>query len=108
MKSGVNIEATVAGKAKALTIPVIASGGITSLGDLKALCRIELEKGLLAAWPRKDVKEGTLDLKAAVALADDLSVKIRRSRGQCFFSYTVDHPGVETGLFLNRIVDFAR
>ncbi len=40
MLSGVNIKATV-DMARALTIPVIASGGITNLDDVKALCEVK-------------------------------------------------------------------
>ena len=83
MLSGVNIEATVE-LAKALTIPVIASGGITSLEDVKALCEIELE-GIAGAITGRAIYEGTLDLKAAQALADDLSMRIRT--GTTLFLY---------------------
>src|SRR5487761_2210176 len=47
MLSGVNIEATVK-LAQALRIPVIASGGIASLRDIKALCAVESE-GIIGA-----------------------------------------------------------
>jgi hypothetical protein len=42
MLSGINIEATVR-LAQALTIPVIASGGLSNLDDIKALCAVEGE-----------------------------------------------------------------
>ena len=40
--SGINIEATVK-LAQALTIPVIASGGLSNLDDIRALCAVEDE-----------------------------------------------------------------
>jgi len=42
MLSGLNIDATVR-LAQALTIPVIASGGLSNLDDIKALCAVEGE-----------------------------------------------------------------
>ncbi|KAF4516461.1 hypothetical protein B566_EDAN003207 [Ephemera danica] len=42
MLSGLNIDATVR-LAQALTIPVIASGGLSGLDDIKALCAVESE-----------------------------------------------------------------
>jgi phosphoribosylformimino-5-aminoimidazole carboxamide ribotide isomerase len=71
MLSGVNIEATVK-LAQALTIPVIASGGITNLDDVRNLCAVEHE-GIMGAITGRAIYEGTLDFRAAQALADELS-----------------------------------
>lgn len=75
MLSGVNIGATVE-LARALAIPVIASGGIINLDDVTALCKIESE-GVMGAITGRAIYEGTLDFKLAQALADDLSIKTR-------------------------------
>ena len=72
MLGGVNIEATVR-LARALHIPVIASGGITNLEDVKALCAIEAE-GVVGAITGRAIYEGTLDFAAAQALADELGI----------------------------------
>ena len=71
MLSGVNIEATVR-LAQALRIPVIASGGIANLKDIKALCKVEGE-GIMGAITGRAIYEGTLDFKKAQAEADKLS-----------------------------------
>ena len=71
MLTGVNIEATVA-LAQALTIPVIASGGITNLDDVKRLCAVEQE-GVIGAITGRAIYEGTLDFSAAQKLADELN-----------------------------------
>lgn len=68
MLSGVNIEETVA-LARALTIPVIASGGITDIEDVRRLVAVESE-GIMGAITGRAIYEGTLDLKQAQALAD--------------------------------------
>ena len=73
MLSGVNIDATVA-LARELTVPVIASGGITNLDDVKALCAVESE-GIVGAITGRAVYQGTLDFVAAQKLADELSKK---------------------------------
>ena len=67
MMTGVNIEATVE-LARALTVPVIASGGITSLKDIETLCEIE-EEGVMGAITGRAIYEGTLDFSAAQKLA---------------------------------------
>ncbi|MHB1175487.1 MAG: 1-(5-phosphoribosyl)-5-[(5-phosphoribosylamino)methylideneamino]imidazole-4-carboxamide isomerase [Sulfuriferula sp.] len=71
MLSGVNIEATVK-LAQALTIPVIASGGITNLDDVRYLCAAEKE-GIMGAITGRAIYEGTLDFAAAQKLSDELS-----------------------------------
>jgi phosphoribosylformimino-5-aminoimidazole carboxamide ribotide isomerase len=71
MMSGVNIEATVE-LARPLHVPVIASGGITNLDDVRALCAVRSE-GITAAITGRAIYEGTLDFKAAQALADELT-----------------------------------
>jgi phosphoribosylformimino-5-aminoimidazole carboxamide ribotide isomerase len=72
MLSGVNIEATVR-LARELTIPLIASGGVTNLDDIKALCAVEAE-GIMGAITGRAIYEGKLDFAAAQKLADELSV----------------------------------
>lgn len=71
MLSGVNIEATV-NLARALTIPVIASGGLTDLEDIRKLCEVEFE-GIMGAITGRAIYQGTLDFAAAQKLADELS-----------------------------------
>ena len=72
MLSGVNIDATVR-LARELTIPLIASGGVTNLDDIKALCAVEAE-GIMGAITGRAIYEGKLDFAAAQKLADELSV----------------------------------
>jgi len=74
MLTGVNIEATVE-LARPLHVPVIASGGITNLEDVRNLCAVQGE-GISGAITGRAIYEGTLDFKAAQALADDLSPKL--------------------------------
>ena len=71
MLSGINIDATV-GLARHLTVPIIASGGITNLDDIQALCQVESE-GIVGAITGRAVYQGTLDFAAAQKLADELS-----------------------------------
>ena len=71
MLTGVNIEATVA-LARQLTVPVIASGGLTDLDDVKALCAVESE-GITGAITGRAVYQGTLDFAEAQKVADELS-----------------------------------
>ena len=70
MLSGLNIEATVR-LAQALTIPVIASGGLSSLDDIKALCAVESE-GIVGTIAGRAVYDGSLDFQVAQELADQL------------------------------------
>jgi len=71
MLSGVNIPATVE-LASQLIIPVIASGGITNLDDVRALCAVE-EEGIAGAITGRAIYEGTLDFAGAQKLADELN-----------------------------------
>jgi len=70
MLNGLNIEATEK-LAEALTIPVIASGGVTNLEDIKNLCSIAYS-GVSGAITGRAIYEGALDFKAAQTLADEL------------------------------------
>jgi phosphoribosylformimino-5-aminoimidazole carboxamide ribotide isomerase len=71
MLTGVNIEATVA-LARQLSVPVIASGGLTNLDDVKALCAVQSE-GITGAITGRAVYQGTLDFAEAQKVADQLS-----------------------------------
>lgn len=71
MMSGVNIEATVR-LANSIHIPVIASGGITNIDDIRRLCEVA-EEGIIAAITGRAIYEGTLDFNAAQKLADELT-----------------------------------
>jgi phosphoribosylformimino-5-aminoimidazole carboxamide ribotide isomerase len=69
MLSGVNIESTVA-LARAIHVPVIASGGITSLDDIRALCDVA-DEGIEGAITGRAIYEGTLDFADGQRLADE-------------------------------------
>jgi phosphoribosylformimino-5-aminoimidazole carboxamide ribotide isomerase len=71
MLTGVNIEATVK-LAQAVHVPVIASGGIATLEDVKALAAVA-DEGIMGAITGRAVYEGTLDFAKAQALADELA-----------------------------------
>ena len=71
MLSGVNIEATVR-LAQHVRVPVIASGGVASLEDIRALCAVQ-DEGIDGAILGRSLYEGTLQFAAAQALADELS-----------------------------------
>lgn len=67
MMTGVNIAATVR-LAQALTVPVIASGGLNGLEDVRALMAVESE-GITGCITGRAIYEGKLDFAAAVKLA---------------------------------------
>jgi phosphoribosylformimino-5-aminoimidazole carboxamide ribotide isomerase len=68
MMQGVNVEATLA-MARASSIPVIASGGITNLDDIRALNAVASE-GICGAITGRAIYEGTLDVAEAQRLCD--------------------------------------
>ena len=70
MMTGVNVTATAA-LANAIRIPVIASGGITNLDDVRALCTADTEN-IMGAITGRAIYEGTLDFAAGQRLADEL------------------------------------
>lgn len=73
MMSGVNIDATVE-LARAITIPVIASGGITNIDDIRRLAEVSPE-GISGAITGRAIYEGSLDFAEAQKLADELCGK---------------------------------
>ena len=71
MLSGINVEATVK-LAQALTIPVIASGGLGGMCDIEQLCAVEKE-GVQGVICGRAIYSGDLDFAAAQARADALN-----------------------------------
>ena len=71
MLSGINVEATVK-LAQALTIPVIASGGLGSMQDIENLCAVE-DEGVEGVICGRAIYSGDLDFAAAQARADALN-----------------------------------
>ena len=71
MLSGINIDATVK-LAQALTIPVIASGGLSNMADIEALCEVESE-GVEGVICGRAIYSGDLDFEKAQERADELN-----------------------------------
>jgi phosphoribosylformimino-5-aminoimidazole carboxamide ribotide isomerase len=63
---GVNIEQTVA-LAAGCGLPVIASGGVTNLDDIRGL---KGQTGILGAITGRAIYEGTINLREAQAVLD--------------------------------------
>ena len=70
MLSGINIDATVK-LARALHIPVIASGGLSNMGDIEKLCAVE-DEGIEGVICGRAIYSGDLDFGQAQAKADEL------------------------------------
>jgi len=70
MMQGVNVEAT-SSIANAINIPVIASGGVTNLDDVTALCKVD-GTPIYGAIVGRALYEHTIDLSEAQSAADQL------------------------------------
>ena len=68
MMQGVNVDATVK-MASEISTPVIASGGISTLDDIKALQAVA-EEGIMGAIIGRALYEGSIDLAEAQKLVD--------------------------------------
>lgn len=68
MMQGVNAEATAA-LAESISIPVVASGGITNMDDIHRLLKVA-ESGINSAITGRAIYEGTLDFAEAQRVAD--------------------------------------
>jgi phosphoribosylformimino-5-aminoimidazole carboxamide ribotide isomerase len=69
MMQGVNVEST-AKLASEISIPVIASGGISSLEDIKAIQAVA-DEGIMGTIIGRALYEGTVDLAEAQKLVDE-------------------------------------
>ena len=69
MLSGVNVEATAA-LARACGVPIIASGGVASLDDIRRVTAVEGD-GVQGCIIGKAIYTGAVDLKEALALAKE-------------------------------------
>jgi len=71
MLSGINVDATVK-LAQALSIPVIASGGLSNMNDIEQLCAVE-DEGVEGVICGRAIYSGDLDFEAAQRRADELN-----------------------------------
>jgi phosphoribosylformimino-5-aminoimidazole carboxamide ribotide isomerase len=71
MLTGPNVSATRA-LAEAINTPVIASGGITTIDDVRALAEVAAS-GITGAITGRAIYEGTLDFAAGQQLADEVA-----------------------------------
>ncbi|RVU83767.1 1-(5-phosphoribosyl)-5-[(5-phosphoribosylamino)methylideneamino]imidazole-4-carboxamide isomerase [Leucothrix sargassi] len=71
MMQGVNIDETVR-LAESISIPVIASGGVTNMDDIKGLLEVE-SRGVSGTILGRSIYEGTIDLAEAQAYVDSVA-----------------------------------
>ncbi len=71
MMQGVNAQAT-ADLAQAVSIPIIASGGVTSLDDIRAVAKFK-GTGISGIITGRAIYEGSLDFAAGQTLLDELT-----------------------------------
>ncbi|NLI83207.1 MAG: 1-(5-phosphoribosyl)-5-[(5-phosphoribosylamino)methylideneamino]imidazole-4-carboxamide isomerase [Deltaproteobacteria bacterium] len=76
MQSGVNVDATRR-FLKSSNLPVIASGGVASLEDIRALLPL-VPHGLAGVITGRALYDGTLDLREALALVKDYLEKQKK------------------------------
>jgi phosphoribosylformimino-5-aminoimidazole carboxamide ribotide isomerase len=69
MLTGVNVEATLK-LAQAIKTPIIASGGLSGVKDVQAVCAALAPEGVIGAIAGRALYQGTLDFKKAQAAAD--------------------------------------
>ena len=74
MLTGINIEATVK-LAQALTIAVIASGGLSNIADIERLCAVE-SQGVSGVICGRAIYSGDLDFAFAQSRADAVALAI--------------------------------
>jgi phosphoribosylformimino-5-aminoimidazole carboxamide ribotide isomerase len=71
MLQGLNMDATVK-LAQAVTIPVIASGGLSTMADIEALCAVE-DEGIEGVICGRAIYSGDLNFADAQSRADELT-----------------------------------
>ncbi len=71
MLSGLNIDSIVT-LARSVVVPVIASGGIGGIEDVRSLCKVA-DEGIMGAIAGRALYEGALDFAEAQALADGIT-----------------------------------
>ncbi len=71
MLSGLNIDSIVT-LARSVVVPVIASGGIGGIEDVRSLCEVA-DEGIMGAIAGRALYEGALDFAEAQALADGIT-----------------------------------
>jgi phosphoribosylformimino-5-aminoimidazole carboxamide ribotide isomerase len=69
MMSGVNVDATLR-LAKAIKIPLIASGGLAGLEDVQNICATLVPEGVIGVIAGRSLYEGKVDFKQLQAAAD--------------------------------------
>ncbi|GAA5171671.1 1-(5-phosphoribosyl)-5-[(5-phosphoribosylamino)methylideneamino]imidazole-4-carboxamide isomerase [Modicisalibacter zincidurans] len=74
MMQGVNLDATIE-LARDGGLPVIASGGVTNLDDIRALAGVA-DQGILGAITGRAIYEGSLDVATAQRLCDELDDRL--------------------------------
>ncbi len=71
MLTGINIDATVK-LAQAVSIPIIASGGLSNMADIEQLCAVA-DEGVEGVICGRAIYSGDLDFEKAQARADELN-----------------------------------